>query len=110
MYIFVFGETFFTLANQGLLICIVKHFGLTSYRIISHFVGTNFPKETLILKVVASLGDSLLRESDLELLVPEQWINDQIIGFYFEYLGRDVLRSDKVALVSPEVRIMMVVI
>ncbi len=35
-------------------------------------------------KVVLSYYDSLLRESDVALLTGANWINDKIIGFYFE--------------------------
>lgn len=35
-------------------------------------------------KVALSYYDSLLRESDVALLIGANWINDKIIGFYFE--------------------------
>lgn len=35
-------------------------------------------------KVLLSYHDSLLRESDVDLLKGSDWINDKIIGFYFE--------------------------
>lgn len=35
-----------------------------------------------------SFGDVVLRSSDVALLQqPEEWVNDQIISFYFEYLA-----------------------
>ena len=36
--------------------------------------------------VVLSFNDSLLRKSDVELLNDAQWLNDNIIGFAFEYV------------------------
>ena len=35
-------------------------------------------------EVVLSFGDSLLRRSDVELLRGCGWLNDRLIGFYFE--------------------------
>ena len=34
--------------------------------------------------VVLNYHDSLLRQSDLQLLQPGHWLNDRIIGFVFE--------------------------
>jgi len=54
--------------------------------------------------VIASLEDSLVRESDVRLLQSKEWLNDQIIGFYFEYLHKYKFdESDKISFVSPEV-------
>ncbi len=54
--------------------------------------------------VVASLGDSLLRQSDVDLLRGPYWLNDRIISFYFEHLHRSRFEaSDRVAFLSPEV-------
>ena len=55
-------------------------------------------------EIVLSYGDSLIRKSDLELLQPGCWLNDTIIGFYFEYLQTH-LHSDlpQVLLIGPEV-------
>jgi sentrin-specific protease 8 len=47
-----------------------------------------------------------LKRADVELLDGTNWINDQIIAFYFEYLENDVLTAydkRKVLLVSPQV-------
>eukprot|EP00240_Pyramimonas_obovata_P007727 CAMPEP_0118924856 /NCGR_PEP_ID=MMETSP1169-20130426/2796_1 /TAXON_ID=36882 /ORGANISM="Pyramimonas obovata, Strain CCMP722" /LENGTH=178 /DNA_ID=CAMNT_0006865995 /DNA_START=844 /DNA_END=1377 /DNA_ORIENTATION=- len=38
---------------------------------------------------VLSYHDILLRQEDLELLRGPQWLNDQVIAFYFEYLLRE---------------------
>ena len=35
--------------------------------------------------IVLSFHDSLLRQSDVQLLDGSNWLNDKIIGFYFEY-------------------------
>ena len=54
--------------------------------------------------VVASLQDSLVRESDLALLDGPFWLNDCVIGFYFEHLFQSHFQgSNKVCFISPEV-------
>ncbi|KAM8972207.1 sentrin-specific protease 8 [Pelodytes ibericus] len=56
-------------------------------------------------RVVLSYGDSLLRSSDVALLDPPHWLNDNIIGFIFEYLTSNLAPSisHKVAFLSPDV-------
>ncbi|XP_040269616.1 sentrin-specific protease 8 [Bufo bufo] len=56
-------------------------------------------------QVVLSYGDSLLRSSDVALLDAPHWLNDNIIGFIFEFLASKLPPSttEKVALLSPEV-------
>ncbi|XP_068128686.1 sentrin-specific protease 8 [Hyperolius riggenbachi] len=56
-------------------------------------------------KVVLSYGDSLLRSSDVALLDAPQWLNDNIIGFTFEFLASSLVpsRAERVAFLSPEV-------
>ncbi|CAG0893907.1 unnamed protein product [Darwinula stevensoni] len=54
--------------------------------------------------IVLSYENSLLRESDLQLLEGKNWLNDKLIGFYFEYLYVQVLKENpKVCFLSPEV-------
>lgn len=57
--------------------------------------------------VILSYYDSLLRQKDIELLEGPCWINDNIIGFYFEYLNMQKVKdsncSESVLFVSPEV-------
>lgn len=54
--------------------------------------------------VVLSLGDALIRESDMEILSGPYWLNDRIIGFYFEYLHLHKFESASgVCFISPEV-------
>lgn len=55
--------------------------------------------------VVASLEDCLVRESDVALLDGPLWLNDRVIGFYFEHLHQTVFggNDSKVVLLSPEV-------
>ena len=54
--------------------------------------------------IVLSYENSLLRESDLQLLEGKNWLNDRLIGFYFEYLYIQVLKENpKVCFLSPEV-------
>lgn len=53
---------------------------------------------------VLSLGDALIRESDLNLLTGPFWLNDRIISFYFEYLHLHKFDSaNGVCFISPEV-------
>lgn len=55
--------------------------------------------------IVLSYHDSLLRQSDVDLLNGPYWLNDQIISFFFEYLSREVHPDNEQSLlfVSPEV-------
>lgn len=56
-------------------------------------------------EVVLSYHESLLRRSDIAILLGPQWLNDQIISFYLEYLEHDRFAShkDTMLFVSPEV-------
>ncbi len=55
-------------------------------------------------RVVASLGDSLLRESDVNLLKGPHWLSDRVISFYFEHLHQTRFDSSaRVCFLSPEV-------
>lgn len=55
-------------------------------------------------KVVLSFHESLLRESDLEILKGPRWLNDILISFYFEYLEIEKFKNNKQLLfISPEV-------
>ena len=55
-------------------------------------------------KIVLSFSDSIIRQSDLKLLEGSHWLNDRIIGFYFEYLfEKEFNSSDKLVFISPEV-------
>ncbi|XP_064400511.1 sentrin-specific protease 8-like isoform X2 [Halichondria panicea] len=56
-------------------------------------------------KVALSYYDSLLRESDVALLIGANWINDKIIGFYFEYLEHELFSDnrDQVCFITPDV-------
>lgn len=54
--------------------------------------------------VVLSYENFLLHESDVQLLLDDQWLNDSVIGFYMEYLNTDVFKnSSEVYFVSPEI-------
>lgn len=37
--------------------------------------------------IILDYGDSLIRESEITILKTGQWLNDAVIGFYFEYLS-----------------------
>ncbi|KAJ8915159.1 hypothetical protein NQ315_000411 [Exocentrus adspersus] len=53
---------------------------------------------------VLSYNESLLRESDVELLRGPYWLNDTVISFYFEFLQTDLFKAAPFLLfVSPEV-------
>ena len=58
-------------------------------------------------EVVASCGDSLVRESDLQLLEDRQWLNDQIIGFYYELCQLELFAGHDFAFIGPEVAQLM---
>ena len=51
--------------------------------------------------IVLSYQNSLLRKSDTDLLVGRNWLNDSLIGFWFEYLENKCEGS--ACFVSPEV-------
>jgi len=55
--------------------------------------------------VAHSFHNSLLRDSDLKILDGALWLNDNLIGFFFEYLEKIVCKcqSDKVAFLCPGV-------
>jgi len=53
--------------------------------------------------IVLSYHDSLIHESDVELLTGPHWLNDTLIGFYLEYLEEEVLGGLDVSLVRPEI-------
>ena len=40
--------------------------------------------------VVSSIGDALVRESDVRLLEGPFWLNDRLIGYYFEHLHQNI--------------------
>ena len=54
-------------------------------------------------EVVASLGDCLVREEDMLLLRPGQWLNDQLIGIIFELSEQETFAGADIAFVGPEV-------
>jgi sentrin-specific protease 8 len=46
-------------------------------------------------RVVLSYNDSLLRESDLELLNEGNWLNDQLIAFVYEFFENELFKDEK---------------
>ena len=49
-------------------------------------------------------NESLLRQSDIDLLRGPFWLNDTLISFYFDYLQNDKFANDRSLLfISPEV-------
>ncbi|KAK7869641.1 hypothetical protein R5R35_010010 [Gryllus longicercus] len=53
---------------------------------------------------VISFHDSLLHKSDVDLLTGPYWLNDNLIGFYFEYLENVTFQGcDKLLFISPQV-------
>ena len=55
-------------------------------------------------KIVLSYHDCLLRQSDIDLLLGPNWINDSLIGFYYEYLEKNLesSKSSEILYASPE--------
>lgn len=55
-------------------------------------------------EIVLSYHDCVLRQSDVDLLLEPNWINDTLIGFYFEYLGKKLESSNnsEILYASPE--------
>ena len=54
-------------------------------------------------KVLLSYHDSVLHESDGELLAGPHWLNDKLIQFYLDYLEHEAFPAADVALVGPDV-------
>lgn len=55
-------------------------------------------------RIVLNFHNTLLRESDVNLLMGPHWLNDQIISFYLEYLEQNVFHNKRGLLfISPEV-------
>lgn len=54
---------------------------------------------------VLSFYNSLIRRSDIELLEGPHWLNDNIIGFFFEYLENFTFKdfADRVSFVCPAI-------
>ncbi|XP_070530197.1 sentrin-specific protease 8 isoform X2 [Cardiocondyla obscurior] len=53
--------------------------------------------------IVLSYHDYLLRNSDVALLQRNDWLNDTIIGFYFEYLNQQYNKESQLLFIGPEV-------
>ncbi|RWS28647.1 sentrin-specific protease 8-like protein [Leptotrombidium deliense] len=55
--------------------------------------------------IVLSYCDTLLRKSDVALLNKGQWINDNLIAFWFDYLENEVYKNvkERVLFISPQV-------
>lgn len=55
-------------------------------------------------EICLNYHNSLLRKSDVDLLQEGKWLNDKVIGFWFEYLEHDIYTDDNsVCLIGPEV-------
>lgn len=55
-------------------------------------------------KTIVTLGDSSLTTGDLSLLVPPNWLNDQLLSFWMEHLRINVLQNDpRVAVILPNI-------
>lgn len=56
-------------------------------------------------RIILDYNDSLLHGSDLHLLQPNNWLNDRIIGFVYEYYEREffaeIVQKQKITLVNP---------
>uniref|UniRef100_A0A8D8YM40 Sentrin-specific protease 8 n=1 Tax=Cacopsylla melanoneura TaxID=428564 RepID=A0A8D8YM40_9HEMI len=54
-------------------------------------------------KVVLSYHDTVLHQSDIAILQGSDWLNDEIIAFYLEYLEREVYPNKGMLFISPQV-------
>lgn len=63
------------------------------------------PLPSMSEPVVLSYHNSLLRQSDVELLAAPNWLNDTLIGFYLEYLEHEVFPEwrDQLLFLGPDV-------
>ena len=53
--------------------------------------------------VVLTHGDYVIRTGDMDILESNAWLNDTIIGFYFEYLSKTYPESRGYKFYGPEV-------
>lgn len=53
--------------------------------------------------VVLNYQDCVIRQSDIEILKSNSWLTDSIIGFYFQYLEREIYTNKDFLFISPEV-------
>lgn len=53
--------------------------------------------------IIVSYHDSVLRETDLDILKSDGWLTDSIIGFYMQYLEKEVYFDKPLLFISPEV-------
>lgn len=53
--------------------------------------------------VVLNYHDTVIRQSDVDILKSNSWLTDSIIGFYLEYLEREVYPNKDFLFISPEV-------
>ncbi|XKL62511.1 hypothetical protein PGB90_002344 [Kerria lacca] len=53
--------------------------------------------------VVLSYHDAVIRQSDIDILKTNSWLTDSIIGFYLQYLEKEVYMNNDFLFVSPEV-------
>ena len=51
--------------------------------------------------IVISYHDSVLRQSDLALLSAPNWLNDQIISIFYEYLNNDEINDARIGYIDP---------
>jgi len=53
--------------------------------------------------IVLDYGDYIIRQSDVDLLTDNQWLNDLLIGFYFNYLSDQFAVMKDCMYIGPEV-------
>ena len=54
--------------------------------------------------IVLSFYDSIIRQSDVDILRGPQWLTDTLIGFYFEYLSNVAYKGEnRLLFIGPEV-------
>ncbi|CAG7726839.1 unnamed protein product [Allacma fusca] len=53
--------------------------------------------------LILSYGDYVIRKNEMDILGSTQWLNDTIIGFYFEYLSRLYPESGGFKFFGPEI-------
>ena len=50
--------------------------------------------------IVSTIGDAVVRKSDLLILEGPHWLSDRIISYYFEYLYREMFdESQKISFI-----------
>eukprot|EP01122_Echinamoeba_exundans_P008967 TRINITY_DN3063_c0_g1_i1.p1 TRINITY_DN3063_c0_g1~~TRINITY_DN3063_c0_g1_i1.p1 ORF type:complete len:242 (+),score=43.76 TRINITY_DN3063_c0_g1_i1:40-765(+) len=58
-------------------------------------------------EAIVTYVDTTIFQSDLDVLDPGCWLNDKIIGFYFDFLTTEKIKSNKILFMNPSTMILL---